>query len=244
MKGNGIISTLYEHGTLASLMAGNMAGTITLEDLLKHGSTGIGTFDGLDGEVIILDGEVYQAVSDGTVNHVTDRQAKMPFASVHTPADLEKLKLTDVDFNALNGKFVRQHELKNVFAALRLTGKFSHVKVRIAPKQEEPYPSLLKVAQGQPTFTRDDVDGTIIGYYAPEIFGSVTADGWHLHFISDDRQFAGHLLEFTAPALTGDLQIFDTLEQHLPIADQSFRQGEVDMATLRDSIAQSEGNQD
>ena len=66
MKGNGIISTLYEHGTLASLMAGNMAGTITLEDLLKHGSTGIGTFDGLDGEVIILDGEVYQAVSDGT----------------------------------------------------------------------------------------------------------------------------------------------------------------------------------
>lgn len=244
MKGNGIISTLYEHGTLASLMAGNMAGTITLADLLKHGSTGIGTFDGLDGEVIILDGEVYQAVSDGTVNHVTDSQAKMPFASVHTPADLEELKLADVDFNALNGKFVQQHELKNVFAALCLAGKFSHVKVRIAPKQKEPYPSLLEVAQGQPTFTRDDVNGTIIGYYAPEIFGSVTAAGWHLHFISDDRQFAGHLLEFTAPALTGDLQIFDTLEQHLPIADQAFRQGEVDMATLRDSIAQSEGNQD
>lgn len=244
MKGNGIISTLYEHGTLASLMAGNMAGTITLADLLKHGSTGIGTFDGLDGEVIILDGEVYQAVSDGTVNHVTDSQAKMPFASVHTPADLEELKLADVDFNALNGKFVQQHELKNVFAALCLTEKFSHVKVRIAPKQKEPYPSLLEVAQGQPTFTRDDVNGTIIGYYAPEIFGSVTAAGWHLHFISDDRQFAGHLLEFTAPALTGDLQIFDTLEQHLPIADQAFRQGEVDMATLRDSIAQSEGNQD
>ena len=244
MKGNGIISTLYEHGTLASLMAGNMAGTITLADLLKHGSTGIGTFDGLDGEVIILDGEVFQAVSDGTVNHVTDSQAKMPFASVHTPADLEELKLADVDFNALNGKFVQQHELKNVFAALCLAGKFSHVKVRIAPKQKEPYPSLLEVAQGQPTFTRDDVNGTIIGYYAPEIFGSVTAAGWHLHFISDDRQFAGHLLEFTAPALTGDLQIFDTLEQHLPIADQAFRQGEVDMATLRDSIAQSEGNQD
>ena len=94
----------------ASLMAGNMAGTITLADLLKHGSTGIGTFDGLDGEVIILDGEVYQAVSDGTVNHVTDSQAKMPFASVHTPADLEELKLADVDFNALNGKFVQQHD--------------------------------------------------------------------------------------------------------------------------------------
>lgn len=242
MKGNDHINTLYEHGTLASLMAGNMAGTITVGDLLKHGSTGIGTFDGLDGEVIILDGEVYQAVSSGHVNHVTDMAAKMPFASVHQPADLTKLDLSTVDFTSLNGGFVHQHELGNVFAALHLTGTFDHVKVRIAPKQEKPYPSLLEVAKGQPTFTRDGVAGTIIGYYAPDIFGSVTAAGWHLHFLSDDRQFAGHLLEFNAAHLTGDLEIFDTLEQHFPVADQAFRQGEVDLATLRDSIAQSEGN--
>ena len=225
-------------------MAGNMAGTIALGDLLKHGSTGIGTFDGLNGEVIILDGEVYQAFSSGKVNHVTDLQAKMPFASVHYPEELQALALNSVDFASLNGDFVKDHELKNVFAALRLKGKFDHVKVRIAPKQEEPYPSLLEVAKGQPTFVRDDVQGTIIGYYAPDIFGSVTAAGWHLHFISDDRQFAGHLLEFGAKELTGDLQVFDTLEQHMPIADQAFRQGEVDMATLRDGIAESEGNTD
>lgn len=225
-------------------MAGNMAGTITVADLLKHGTTGIGTFDGLDGEVIILDGEVYQAVSSGKVNHVTDRQAKMPFASVHQPADLQALTLEQVDFTSLNGDFVAAHELKNVFAALRLKGQFNHVKVRIAPKQEKPYPSLLEVAKGQPTFTRDNVTGTIIGYYAPEIFGSVTAAGWHLHFISDDRQFAGHLLEFNADQLTGDLQIFENLDQHMPIQDAAFRKGEVDMATLRDSIAQSEGNND
>lgn len=223
-------------------MAGNMAGTITVGDLLQHGSTGIGTFDGLDGEVIILDGEVYQAVSSGHVNHVTDMTAKMPFASVHQPADLQPLTLSKVNFASLNGQLVAEHELGNVFAALRLHGNFSHVKVRIAPKQTAPYPSLLEVAQGQPTFTQDEVKGSIIGYYAPAIFGSVTAAGWHLHFISDDRQFAGHLLEFNAPELTGDLQVFDNLDQHFPIADQAFRQGTVDLATLRDSIAQSEGN--
>lgn len=223
-------------------MAGNMAGTITLGDLLKHGSRGIGTFDGLDGEVVILDGEVYQAVSSGQVNHITDLTAKMPFASVHEPGDLQPLDLAEVNFASLNGGFVKQHELSNVFAALHLQGTFTHVKVRIAPKQTAPYPSLLEVAKGQPTFTRDNVTGTIIGYYAPEIFGSVTAAGWHLHFISDDRQFAGHLLEFNAPKLSGDLQIFDSLDQHFPITDQAFRQGSVDLATVRDSIAQSEGN--
>lgn len=225
-------------------MAGNLAGTIILADLLKHGSTGIGTFDGLDGEVIILDGEVYQAVASGRVNHVTDLQAKMPFASVHYPADSQPVTLANANFPLLNGELVNKYELKNVFAALRLAGDFSHVKVRVAPKQEEPYPSLLEVAKGQPTFIRNAVHGTIIGYYAPAIFGSVTAAGWHLHFISDDRHFAGHLLEFNAGQLTGNLQVFDALEQHLPVTDPAFRKGTVDLATLRDGIAASEGNRD
>ena len=64
------MTTLYEHGTLAALMAGNFDGTITVGDLLKHGSMGIGTFTGLDGEVVILNNEVYQAVSSGQVNHI------------------------------------------------------------------------------------------------------------------------------------------------------------------------------
>lgn len=235
-------STLYEHGTLANLMAGNMAGTITAADLLRHGSTGIGTFDGLDGEVVILDNEVYQATSSGKVNRITDLQAKMPFASVHFPQDPQKLQLEKVDFNALNHDLVAKLELTNVFAALRLTGEFTHVKVRIAPKQEPPYPSLLEVAKGQPTFTRDHLTGTIVGYYAPAIFGTVTAAGWHLHFISDDRQFAGHLLEFAAPQLTGNYELFDHLDQHFPVADPAFRHGKVDLDSLQAGIAQSEGN--
>ncbi len=67
----------------AALMAGNFDGTITVSDLLKHGSMGIRTFTGLDGEVVILNNEVYQAVSSGQVNHITDMDATMPFASVH-----------------------------------------------------------------------------------------------------------------------------------------------------------------
>jgi acetolactate decarboxylase len=244
MEGLDTITTLYEHGTLASLMAGNFAGTVKVGDLLKHGSTGIGTFDGLDGEVIIINNDVYQAVSSGKVNYITDMNAMMPFASVHFPQDLQALSLTDVDFAQLNGNFVQEHKLGNVFAFLQLSGQFDHVKIRIAPKQAKPYPSLLEVAQQQPEFTKDHVTGTILGYYAPEIFGTITAAGWHLHFISDDRQFAGHLLSFTAPKLAGNFEIFDNLEQHLPVEDQEFRDSTVDMSTLREGIAKSEGNAD
>ena len=48
------MTTVYSHGTLATLMAGNLGGTISLGELLQHGSMGLGTFDGFDGEVLYL----------------------------------------------------------------------------------------------------------------------------------------------------------------------------------------------
>lgn len=237
------MNVLYEHGTLAMLMAKNLAGTITLKDLLKHGSCGLGTFEGLDGEVMILDNQVYQADSTGQVHHITDMTTTLPFASVHFPKDKQPVSLTKVDFDLLNKDFVAQHQLQNVFAALRLHGTLSDVLIRIAPKQKRPYPSLLEVAQGQPTFPRQNISGTIFGYYAPEAFGSITAAGWHLHFLSDDHQYEGHLLSFAAAQLMGDYEVFDQLDQHFPVNNKEFRQSDVDLASLREGIAKSEGHQ-
>ena len=51
---------LFQYGTMAGIMEGAFSGSITLEELLKHGNFGIGTFDGLDGEMIIVDGKIYK----------------------------------------------------------------------------------------------------------------------------------------------------------------------------------------
>lgn len=234
------MTVLYEHGTLASLMAGNFDGTISLKKLLSHGNQGVGTFAGLDGEVIILDGKVYQALSSGKVNEISDVTQKLPFASVHFPEAGKKLTLEKANLEIVNEEIPKKYELQNVFAAIKLQGKFSKIHTRIAPKQEKPYPSLLAVSKAQPEFNYSDVVGTIIGYYAPAIFNTVTAGGWHLHFISDDRKIGGHLLEFEGRNLQGNLEIFDTLEQHFPIDNQEFRQGQVNLETLQKDIAASE----
>lgn len=236
------MSTLFEHGTIEILIAGNLEGTITLEELLKHGSYGLGTLDGLDGEVIILNNDVYQADQTGKVNHITDLNVTLPFASVHTPSKNQKeISLTDVDFNILNEDFSNTHNLKNVFATINLHGNFKNVKVRVAPKQEKPYPSLLSVTKNQPIFDTKNVSGTIIGYYAPELFGNVTAAGWHLHFLSDDHEFGGHLLNFNASSLAGNFEIFDNLKQHFPIDNLDFRNHSSDLSTLKSAIEESEG---
>ena len=61
-------STLYQHQTLGDLMAGVFDGTLTFEELLKHGDIGIGTFHDFEGELILLDGIAYQAKEDGSIS--------------------------------------------------------------------------------------------------------------------------------------------------------------------------------
>ena len=52
---------LYQHGTLGTLMAGLLEGTATIDELLKHGDSGLATLTGSDGEVIFINGEAYHA---------------------------------------------------------------------------------------------------------------------------------------------------------------------------------------
>ncbi|WP_043711008.1 acetolactate decarboxylase, partial [Weissella cibaria] len=81
-------------------------------------------------------------------------------------------------------------------------------------------------------------------YFRTELYQGATSAGWHVHFISDDRQFAGHVLEFSAAELTGELTIFDDFQLHLPVNDASLRAHEaVNMAELDADIHAAEDEQ-
>lgn len=236
------MTTIYQHGTLAQLVARQMSGTITVAEMLEHGDTGIGTFEDLNGEAIFLNGEAYQADSTGKVHHITDKQTTLPFASIHfdQPEASQKLPFKKIKYSNLTQN-LKDEQLFNVFSALKLHGEFAHVHVRIVTKQEKPYPSLLQVAEQQPEFKADNITGTLVGYYAPKVFGGPTAAGWHLHFLSDDLTFAGHVLDFEATDVDGTLEVFDNFLQHLPINNADFRSMNQDIAGLDKAIEASEG---
>ena len=59
--------TLYQVSTIDALMQGAYEGVQPVSEIRKHGDFGIGTFDALDGEMIVLDGTVYQAKADGKI---------------------------------------------------------------------------------------------------------------------------------------------------------------------------------
>ncbi|QGY40530.1 acetolactate decarboxylase [Pseudodesulfovibrio cashew] len=209
-------SVLFQIGNGNSLLAGAFDGSFTCAELLEHGDLGIGTFAGFDGEMVISGDSVYQIRSDGSV-HVMLPQATTPFAmATFFKADL-RLTLTNVtsreDFIQ---RLQQKLPAKNLFYAIKATGFFEHIKTRSIPKQQKPYPPLAEVVKTQPEFVYDHTEGSIMGFYCPEITKSIAVPGFHFHFLSKDKDGGGHLLELQAKTIIVELDTISRMYLVLP----------------------------
>jgi acetolactate decarboxylase len=189
---------LYQVSTIDALLTGVYDGEINLGTLKKHGDFGIGTFDGLDGEMIFADGVFYKVKSDGKVYGVPNEE-KTPFATIckfnpDFSFNLEK----EADFNSLKEILDGKITNKNLFYGVKIKGYFSSIKTRSVPMQKKPYPKLIEVTKNQPEFYKENISGIIIGFYCPKFVKGVNVPGYHLHFLSEDKIFGGHILEFKA----------------------------------------------
>lgn len=195
--------TLYQVSTIDALMQGVYDGNVTVAELKKHGDFGIGTFDRLEGEMIVLDGTVYQAKADGSVSVAADNQTT-PFATVtYFGTDL-KQTTTDRPLNDSEFADLMAGELptQNMIYAVKMHGTFPSVTVRAIPAQSKPYPSLTNASKQQQEHTYTNVTGTVVGFYTPSFLKGLNAQGYHLHFLSDDKTKGGHILDMTVPADT------------------------------------------
>lgn len=221
---------LYQVSTIDALIAGMYDGYTTLGELKKHGDIGIGTFDKLDGEMLMLDGVVYQIASDGSV-HRQPNTMTTPFASV-TPFDKDITATIpkEMDFTALKDYVDRMLPSKNVFYAIRIDGTFSHVKTRSVPPQQKPYRKLTTVVEHQPEFEFTNVKGAIVALRCPYYVKGVNVPGYHMHFITADRRRGGHILDCTVKAGTVTIDTTGTLTLVLP-NDKGFYQTDFEPST-------------
>ena len=192
--------SLNQVALLQSLAQGYFGGTVTVKDMRSLGDTGIGTFEGLNGEMIMLDGTVYQALGDGRVV-VADDQCAVPYATVTYFDDDVSLPLKDVKDKAAFEKLLDEEVRKcgeNSFYMIKLHTEFSSVLFRSEYGSQKPYPTLVEALKGKQTeFTAKDIKGTLVGLFCPSYMGGLNTPGWHFHFISDDRQQGGHILELS-----------------------------------------------
>lgn len=190
-----------------ALLEGYYDGYESIDSLLQRGDFGLGTFDRLYGEMIVLDGVVYRAPVSGVVEVVPPDETT-PWATVIDFAQDGAWTLPEgLTFDSLKAFADEKLPNQNLFVALRVDGNFARMKVRSVPAQEPPYKPLAEVVKNQKVFEWENVQGTLVGFRCPPYVSGLNVPGYHLHFISADRERGGHVLDFqlTRGELLGDV---------------------------------------
>ncbi len=214
--------SMYQVSLMQAFMHGEYNGVITVGDLKSHGDTGLGTFEGVNGEMIILDGVVYQAAADGSINVMEDNET-IPFATITNFDEDAKIdNIAGKDFDDLTGKLdkeISKYGTNNMYV-IKLKGDFSNITVRSIEKQEKPYKEFTDVAAvDQKVFNHTGQTGTIVAVYFPEYMNELNMHGWHLHFLSDDKTKGGHVLNFTDFKGSGQVDEIHEFNMILPSDD-------------------------
>ncbi len=215
-------STLFQVSTSTALVEGIYKGAVDIAQLREHGDFGLGTFEGLDGEMVAVDGHFYQVRSDGKVRETADSDLS-PFAVVTRFRPEKSLEIANCpDFKFLTGQIDTLRTSSNVFYAIRVDGAFDFVHTRAMCKSEEGTP-LAVAAAHQPEFRFNGIRGTMVGFWSPEYTKTIEVPGYHLHFISNDRSSGGHLLECSGNNLSVKIEQVSELQVALPENEEFLR---------------------
>ncbi len=193
---------VYQYSPFTALANSIYDGNLTVAEVKEKGDLGLGTYNGLDGEMIVCNGTVYQCLASGTVRQPEDSEL-VPFTVLKFfEADKTLEVKQTVTYPEMKSMIESEIPSRNFIYGLKVKGTFEYLKCGSAEKQEKPYENTLSEAiADRPTFEWENISGTLVGFWFPEYVGGVNIAGFHLHFISDDEQKAGHVLEFRSTNL-------------------------------------------
>jgi acetolactate decarboxylase len=206
---------IFQNAVFGSFESGNFDGSMSISELKTHGDFGMGTLDGLDGEMVVIDGDFYQVKSDGKA-YLIRQDAKSPFATVvFFEPDKVLFPGWNTDYPGLCDFIDKNIPSKDKFYALRIKGRFKSIKLRSVPKQTKPYPSLKEALVNQAVFDYNNIEGTLVGFRLPQYMEYLNVPGYHFHFISTDRSKGGHLLGCAVNEVSVEIDVLDKFSMEL-----------------------------
>lgn len=231
---------VYQFSTISALLEGVYDGDVTVAELLRHGDFGLGTFNHLDGEMVVLDGVCYRLRADGSASRAapTDRT---PFAAViKFHKDFEIEIQTPTSRTKLTESIDRRIESANLIYAIRITGHFRELHTRTVMAQQPPYPPLTEATEEQAETVFTDVSGTVVGFRTPDFEQGISVAGYHLHFLNSDRTGGGHILDFSLER--GEVAVSGAAQLHLSLPTSgAFLDAQLSGPGLAERIGKAEG---
>jgi acetolactate decarboxylase len=232
---------IFQTSTMGALLDGVYEGSIAIRELLGHGDFGLGTFNSLDGEMLVLDGVCYQLRSDGSAT-VADPDELTPFAAVTRFHSDHRIDVAEpCDRAALKTLIDQSLDSTNLMIAVRINGHFSMIRTRTVTKQQPPYRPFTVATQDQHEVTFTDVTGTLGGFRMPDYEQGISVAGYHSHFIDNDRHHGGHALDYRLVRGTIDISVCSELHLSLQRTPQ-FLKAHLNHADIDAQIRQTEGS--
>lgn len=194
-------NAVVQYSSYAGLLQRLYDGFVSFEEALENGDQGVGTTDGLNGEVIILDGIPYRVNYEGDVDQVALEESS-PYITLSSVPESEAIEITlpaGTTYPSLTAtlcELMGDRFQKNFPHAVRITGTFSNVTTRSVPKLKKPYPALTAVAEKQHIFQFENRDFVIVGFWYPRYAQAFNPPEWHIHGLTSDKKAGGHILDF------------------------------------------------
>lgn len=201
---------LYQLSTKENLLNNEYFKTTSLYEIEKKGDFGIGTLNGVDGELVVLDGKYYQVKYSGKVESPL-KNSLTPFANIKFFNDDKSF---DIKNSILENSYnlIKSLNTSDKIAAVKLTGNFNFVKARSVKAVETTDKTLQEIINDQAVFNFDNVKGTMVGFYIPENYNIECFTGFHFHFISENKMLGGHVLDFKIDSVKAIIDFSDSLK--------------------------------
>ncbi len=209
------LHSIFQVSTSGALVQGVYQAATTIGDVKRHGDFGLGTFVGLDGEGILLDGRGYRAGSDGTVSEVPDSMPAPFWVATKFRADVRETLDGIQSWADLCARLAALRPSENLLCAIRIDGVFDFIHVRVACKAESGV-GLVEATSHQAEFQFENLEGTLVGFFTPTYVRTINVPGYHLHLLSTDHQHGGHVLEVRARSLRVAIHTTNDLHVVLP----------------------------
>lgn len=231
---------VFQFSTIGALLEGVYDGDVTVADILRHGDFGLGTFNHLDGEMVILDGVCYRLRADGSAVRAAPSD-RTPFAAVtRFHSDFEIAINSRTDRAEVIAAIDRRIESPNLIYGVRITGHFAELRTRTVMAQKQPYPPLTQATEGQAETAFTDVSGTVVGFRTPDFEQGISVAGYHLHFLDEERTGGGHILDFVLDRGTVAVSGASQLHLSLPTSG-AFLGAQLSGPDLTERINKAEG---
>lgn len=208
---------LFTAGHASAFIGGLFNGFYPYQALLQHGDFGLGAPHQLDGELLVLDGKIYQTQASGKTFEIKPI-GETPFSVVNFFKADQTVRVTrtlskDQLYAYLDSILPQQN---NVYA-IHIKGYFAEVQTRAFPiATVQPYPPLASMLPLQQFFNFKEIEGDLVGYRIPTYLEGPNISGYHFHFLSKDRKGGGHIINLFTGPITIEIDELNVFSVALP----------------------------